>query len=547
MTPKILVVEDDKLVRDALVDTLVSDGYQVKSVSDGAESVPMIQHELFNAVILDLNLPTMGGLEVLAKVKQLPNAPPVVVMTAYGSVQNAVTAMKLGAVDFLVKPCLMKELKMLLKGIVSGKKTESANGQKITDSASIIGESQTMKKIIGLVKRVAQTNSDIYIYGETGTGKDMIAKTIHNESTRKNKPFVKIDCAILPSELLESELFGHEAGAFTGAKERIIGKFEQAQGGTVFLDEISNLTLSAQAKLLNIIQDREFTRIGGRDKIKIDIRIISASNKDLTQMIKQGAFREDLWYRLEVVSISLPPLNERREDIPMLADYFLKKFNAINHKNIKAIETEAITAMINYRFPGNIRELENLIQRLVVTNEGEIIKFADLPSKINQSRFMVFDNKLSKTHNLDSLSPDIDKAIKSVDADEIINALKECRGNKKKAAEMLGISRMSLYNKIKQFNLVLSDKKDSLINDEAEEDYKLGENYLNSGDYKKAIELFMDTICLMPDWDSAHYMLAHAYNKIGNKKGALEEYEIIKKLNTELADKLLQEIKSDSQ
>ncbi|MEK7449517.1 MAG: sigma 54-interacting transcriptional regulator [Planctomycetota bacterium] len=547
MMPKILVVEDDKLVREALVDTLISSGYQVKSVSDGAESLLLIQQESFNAVILDLNLPTMGGLKVLAKVKQFPNAPPVIVLTAYGSVQNAVTAMKSGAADFLVKPCPMKELKTLLRSIVSSNKIDSAERLKISDSASIVGESKVMKKVIDLVKRVARTNSDIYIYGETGTGKDMIARTIHNESKRKNKPFVKIDCAILPGELLESELFGHEAGAFTGAKERLIGKFEQAQGGTVFLDEISNLTLSAQAKLLNIIQDREFTRIGGMDKIKIDIRIVSASNKDLTPLIKEGIFREDLWYRLEVVSIVLPPLNERKEDIPMLADYFLKKFNAINHKNIKEIGPEIMAAMMNYRFPGNIRELENLILRLVVTNEGEIIRLSDLPSKITQSRFMVFDHKLSKAANLDFRSQDIDKAIKSLGADEIINALKECRGNKKKAAELLGISRMSLYNKIKQFNLALSEKKDFLINDEAEEDYKLGDSYLKTGDYQKAIELFKDALGLMPDWDSAHYLLGQAYNKIGNRKGALEEYEIIKKLNTELADKLLKEINPDSQ
>ena len=545
--PKILIVEDDKLVREALVDTLINAGYQVQSVSDGAESLPLIQRESFKVVILDLNLPTMGGLEVLAKVKQFPNAPPVIVLTAYGSVQNAVTAMKSGAADFLVKPCPMKELKTLLRSIVSSNKMDSAEGLKISDSASIVGESKAMKKVIELVKKVAQTNSDIFIYGETGTGKDLIARAIHNESKRENKPFVKIDCAILPSELLESELFGHEAGAFTGAKERLIGKFEQAQGGTVFLDEISNLTLSAQAKLLNVIQDREFTRIGGKDKIKIDVRIISASNKDLNQLIKEGIFREDLWYRLEVVSIILPPLNERKEDIPMLADYFLKKFNAINHGNIKQIEPEALNAIMNYRFPGNIRELENLIQRLVVTNENETIRLVDLPSKITQSRFLSLDSKLSKIAKSDSLPLDFDKSIRSLGADEIINALKECRGNKKKAAELLGISRMSLYNKIKQFNLTLSEKKDSLINDEAEEDYKLGESYLKTGDYKKAIELFKDTICLMPDWDSAHYMLGHAYNKIGNRKDALEEYEVIKKLNTELADKLLKEINTDSQ
>lgn len=326
-----------------------------------------------------------------------------------------------------------------------------------------------MKKVIELVKKVAQTNSDIFIYGETGTGKDLIARAIHNESKRKNKPFVKIDCAILPSELLESELFGHEAGAFTGAKERLIGKFERAQEGTVFLDEISNLTLSAQAKLLNIIQDREFTRIGGKDKIKIDVRIISASNKDLNRLIKEGIFREDLWYRLEVVSIILPPLTERKEDIPLLASYFLKKFNAINQRNIKGIEPEALTAIMNYRFPGNIRELEHLIQRLVITNENEIIRLVDLPSKITQSQFLALDNKLSKVSKSSFLSADFDKAIKSLGADEIINALKECRGNKKKAAELLGISRMSLYNKIKQFNIASSEKDGSSENDETEE------------------------------------------------------------------------------
>jgi len=235
MIPKILLVEDDRLVREALVDTLTNDGYQVQAVSDGPDSLTLIQKELFQSVILDLNLPTMDGLEVLNRIKQIPNSPPVIILTAYGSVQNAVTAMKSGAIDFLVKPCPMKELKTLLRSVISSNKIDDAEGLKLSDSNGIIGESRVMKRVIELVKKVAPTNGDVFIYGETGTGKDLIARAIHNESIRKNKPFIKIDCAILPGELLESELFGHEAGAFTGAKERFIGKFEQAHGGTVFL------------------------------------------------------------------------------------------------------------------------------------------------------------------------------------------------------------------------------------------------------------------------------------------------------------------------
>lgn len=451
MNSKILIVEDDKIVRESLVTLLTKDGYEISAVSDGPDALELLQKQVFDAIILDINLPTMDGLEVLNRIKRIQDAPPVIMLTAHGSVQNAVAAMKSGAFDFLLKPCPPKELKSVLNNILSRSKNDVSHGKigtKSDNSVVIVGESAPMKKIMELVKKVAVTDANVFIFGETGTGKDLIARAVHNNSKRKEEPFIKIDCAVLPIELLESELFGHEQGAFTGAKERFIGKFEQADGGTVFLDEISNLTLVVQSKLLNVTQDREFTRLKGSTKIKINIRIISASNKELTHSIKDGKFREDLFYRLDVVGITLPPLRERKEDIPLLCNYFLNKFNKINQRNVKGIEPEALGLLTNYQWPGNVRELENLMEQLVVMIDSDIIKVSDLPSKITQFTLVAFGSESSQPSSLK-------ESQKSSEIDMIIDALNKAGGNKKKAADILKISRVSLYNKIKEHNIKL--------------------------------------------------------------------------------------------
>ncbi|MFH0889078.1 MAG: sigma-54 dependent transcriptional regulator [Planctomycetota bacterium] len=455
MIHKILVVEDDAIVRDSLEVMLSEAGYEVRSVSDGPQALPLIQQESFQAIILDINLPTMNGLEVLNRIKSIPNAPPVIILTAYGSVQNAVAAMKAGAMDFLIKPCPAKELKSVLQNVISHSKSMSGDnvltGSQPGSQDRLIGESAPMKEVMESIKKVAETDSNVFILGETGTGKNLVAWAIHNASKRSKQPFVKIDCAALPGELLESELFGHEPGAFTGATGRFIGKFEQAEGGTVFLDEISNLTLPTQAKLLNIIQDREFTRLKGTARIKVNIRLISATNQELEPLIKMGKFREDLFYRLDVVSVNLPSLKEHKEDIPLLCDYFLKKFNTLNQKNIKELAPEVLNALMNYNFPGNIRELANLIEQLVVMNKTDIIKMSDLPSKITRLPLTSLTMKPFPTPTI--IAPSFKEAKKLSEKELIINALKETEGNKKKAAQVLKISRMALYNKIKEYNI----------------------------------------------------------------------------------------------
>lgn len=454
MLPKILLVEDDQLVRESIEAILVKDGYQVRAVSDGPEALALIPKETFQAVILDINLPSLNGLEVLNQIKNRPGSPPVIILTAEGAVKTAVQAMKSGAADYLVKPCPSKELKTVLKLVVSHPRlvAESVRLAPIISGpdsigAGLVGESPAMQKVLALIKKVAASEANVFIIGETGTGKDLAARLIHRQSSRQSKPFVKIDCASLPSELLESELFGHERGAFTGATEQFIGKFEQGNGGTVFLDEISNLTMPVQAKLLNIIQDREFTRLKGTHKIKLDIRLISASNKDLHRAIKEGRFREDLFYRLDVVSLTLPPLRERKEDIPLLVDYFLEKFNQLNHQEIKKVEPPALEYLVSYDWPGNVRELANVIEQMVIMVDAATIAPKDLPSKITTY------GKDIPCFTLGAVPVSLKDAKKLSERETILNALKTTKGNKKKAAEILQISRVALHKKIKDYQI----------------------------------------------------------------------------------------------
>ncbi|MGR3310161.1 MAG: sigma-54-dependent transcriptional regulator [Candidatus Brocadiales bacterium] len=376
---KILIVEDNEYVLESIKLLLSKEGYSIATATDGHAAIELSKKERYDLVITDIKMPQMDGMELLQRLKgEFPDIS-VIMMTAFGSIKNAVGAMKMGACDYITKPVSSEEIKLVIQKVFEKQDLatevkalrEELKGRYKLDN--IIGKNQKMQDIYDLILNVSSTDATILIMGETGTGKELVARSIHFNSERENKPFVTINCSALPEALLESELFGHEQGAFTGAIKQRLGKFELADGGTIFFDEMGDLLPSIQTKLLRVLQEREFERVGGNQTIKVDVRIIAATNKDLSIAIKQGTFREDLYYRLNVIPIILPPLRERKEDIPLLAAHFLKKCCAILKKDVRAISQEIMNAMISYNWPGNIRELENLIERAVIMAKKNII------------------------------------------------------------------------------------------------------------------------------------------------------------------------------
>jgi len=440
---KLLVVDDEAIIRESLHDWLTDVGYQVFTAENGPQALELIEKEGLKIVITDLVMPGMDGIELMKKAKELQPNIEVIIITAYASISTAIAAMKEGAFDYIEKPFCPERAELLVKKLASHQELVEENlslRQKLEDHyhfEDIIAKSSKMQRLIEVIKIVAKTNATVLITGESGTGKELVARAIHSQSHRPNKPFVAVSCAALPESLLESELFGHEKGSFTGAYVQKKGKFEFANGGTLFLDEIGEMSANIQVHLLRVLEEKEFTRVGGNEPIKVDVRVISATNKDLRRAIANGQFREDLYYRLNVVAIELPPLRERKEDIPLLAQHFLRKFALDNQKNIIDFSPEAIKFLLDYDWPGNIRELENAIERAVVLSKANSITIADLPHE-----------NLSLTG-----SASIGKNIKEVEKNHIINVLCETSGNYSEAARILGISRMTLYNKVKEFDL----------------------------------------------------------------------------------------------
>lgn len=381
---KILIVEDNEYVLESIKLLLSKEGYDVATASDGLAAIELFKNGQYDLVIADIKMPQMDGMELLQRLKSESPDISVIIMTAFGSIKNAVEAMKMGASDYITKPISSEEIKLVIQKVfekqdlVTEVKTlrEELEGRYKLDN--IIGKNQKMQEIYDLILNVSLTDATVLIMGETGTGKELVAKSMHFNSGRKNKPFVPINCSALPETLLESELFGHEQGAFTGAVKQRLGKFELANGGTIFFDEIGDLPPSIQTKLLRVLQEKEFERVGGNQTIKVDVRILAATNKDLSIAIKQGTFREDLYYRINVIPIILPPLRERREDIPLLAAHFLEKCCATLKKDITAISQETMNAMISYSWPGNVRELENCIERAVIMTKDNIITDVNL-------------------------------------------------------------------------------------------------------------------------------------------------------------------------
>jgi DNA-binding NtrC family response regulator len=454
-TPKILVIDDEPLMRVSITDTLKGKGYLVRSTGDGAQGIQMLQQDTYDIVITDLRLPKCDGLEVLREAKRISPELSVILITAYATVESAVEAMKQGAYDYLTKPFLMDELLIMINRLTRERELIWENQrlrQEISRSYSLedlVGKSPPMQKLFDMIDILAKSDTTVLIQGETGTGKELVARAIHQRSLRRDHPLIKVNCAALPESLLETELFGHERGAFTGAIRDKKGKFELAEGGSIFFDDIDDLPLALQGKLLRILQEREFERVGGTDTIRVNVRVISATKQDLRAKVDKGEFRDDLFYRLNVVCLVLPPLRDRREDIPLLVQHFLARYNARMGKQIKQISPEGLSILLGYPYPGNVRELENIIERAMVLcpPDQDTIPaqyLAPQPQYTNSDTY-----PLTKKEGFISLND----ALKEYEKGYIMQVLQACKGQKGRAAERLGISRKSLWEKLKAFGL----------------------------------------------------------------------------------------------
>jgi two-component system response regulator AtoC len=443
----ILVVDDEEIVRESLLDWLREDGYQVEAAEDGFKALEKFKDRSWDIALVDLKMPKMDGLQLMQKIKEIHPETQVVIITAFATVNTAVQAMKTGAYDYLVKPFNPEELSLLIKRLVESQSLIKEISylrkelQKQYQFHDLISKSSTMQKVFDLAHTIAKSNSNILILGESGTGKELLARAIHNESLRAAGSFIPVSCVALTETLLESELFGHEKGAFTDAIAQKKGKFELADGGTIFLDEIGDISPKLQLSLLRVLQEKEFTRVGGTKSITVDVRIIAATNRDLKKAVDEGKFRDDLYYRLNVIAIELPPLREHKEDIPLLAHHFIEKFNIEMGGKIERIAEEALERLIEYDWPGNVRELENVIERVMVITKGTLIKAEDLH----------LSPQVIKGKGAASASDD--KTIKAVEKKHIEKILKENNWNIQKSAEKLGIDRVTLYNKIKKYKL----------------------------------------------------------------------------------------------
>lgn len=442
--PKILVVDDEDIVRESLRDWLDGVGYKVDIAESADKALRIIKQKKIKIMIADLIMPGMNGIELMKKAREIEPTISTVIITAHGTIQTAITAIREGAYDYVEKPFCPEKVELLIRNLVEHQNLVEENislRRKIEDRfhfEGIIAKSPKMLKIIELVKTVAPANATILIIGKTGTGKEVIARALHHQSPRRNRPFIATSCAALPEGLLESELFGHEKGSFTGAVERKKGKFEAGDKGTLFLDEIGEINANTQIHLLRALEEKKITRVGGNEEINVDVRIIAATNRNLKTMVTQGTFREDLYYRLNVVTIDLPPLKDRMEDILPLAEHFLKKYADENNKSIKNFSDDVVEFMLNYSWPGNVRELENMIERGVILSKNTAITLDELPQDIIHP------------------TPAEGKTVEAVTRNHIINVLEETKGNITKAANILGIRRMTLYNKLKKYNYTVN-------------------------------------------------------------------------------------------
>lgn len=449
----ILIVEDEDTQRSLLGGLLRKEGYTVGEAADGESAAALFQKEIFEIVLLDYKLPDTDGLTLLKKIKEVNPATEVVMITAFGSIENAVGALKAGASEYLTKPVDLDDLFFKLRKIEEKTYLIRENmilRETLKDrfkSEDFVYHSEKMHEVSSLVVRIARTDSTCIISGESGVGKEVIVNMIHALSERKSFPLVKVNCAAIPETLLESELFGYEKGAFTGAYQRKAGKFELANKGTIFLDEIGDIPVVLQSKLLRVIQEKEIERLGGVQSVKVDVRIIAATNRNLDEEVKKGTFREDLFYRLNVVNILIPPLRERKEDVPLLIDFFLKKYNSKHKKNVKGLTREARDVLVKYDYPGNVRELENIIERAIVLTRGDHITSEDLPNLAEQA-MAGSDGSIRGT-------------VESIEKTMIIEALVNADWVQTKAAASLGLSERMLRYKIKKYGIAKGNRSGS--------------------------------------------------------------------------------------
>ncbi|HID93922.1 MAG TPA: sigma-54-dependent Fis family transcriptional regulator, partial [bacterium (Candidatus Stahlbacteria)] len=447
---RILVVDDEPIVCKSCLKILNDLGYEVETVQSGQEALERVEKEPFDIVIVDLKMPGISGMEVLKTIRETYPDIIVIMITGYSTVETAVEAMKLGAFDYIPKPFTPDELSIRIEKALERKNLLRENRylrqelQAKYEFGNIIGKSKPMQEIYRIVKKVAPTDSTVLIHGESGTGKELIARAIHHNSPRREKPFIAVDCGALSEDLLESELFGHVKGSFTGAIVNKPGLFEVANGGTFFLDEIGDISLGIQAKLLRVLQEKEFKQVGGIKTIKVNVRLIAATNKNIEKMISEGKFREDLFYRLNIVPIFLPPLRKRKDDIPLLAHHFLTKYNRERNKNIKNISPEAMNLLTEYNWPGNVRELENVIERVIVMTDEDIIRPEHLPPNIQRNKVCIDITTPKNNIELKRLKKQAkEQAIERIEKSFVIEALKRNNWNVTKSAIDVGMKRQN--------------------------------------------------------------------------------------------------------
>jgi DNA-binding NtrC family response regulator len=440
---KILIVDDELSVRDSLSEWFIEDGFRVETADSGESALRLMHTGPFDIILLDIKMPGMDGITLQKRLKSIDPQAVIIIMTAYASVDTAVEALKLGAFDYITKPFDPDDLSRLIKNALKQKELSDENlilKEQLSELAGIdemIGESEEMQRVFDLVQTVAGTDSTVLIRGESGTGKELVARAIHSHSKRKYFPIVAVNCGAIPETLLESELFGHEKGAFTGAQYRRKGKIELAQGGTLFLDEVGDISIKMQVNLLRVLEDKSFTRLGGHENIQVDFRLICATNKNLEKLVEEEKFREDLYYRINVFTISIPPIRERKKDIIPLANHFIKKFARSMGKPEKKISSAAQDLLLNNSWPGNVRELENAIERAMVVGKSAEIQVKDLPLRDSTK-----ENKI-----------DLKMSLAEVEKNHIDHVLHETKGNVTQAAKILNIDRVTLYNKLKRYGI----------------------------------------------------------------------------------------------
>lgn len=461
MNPHIVIVDDEEAVRSTLRDFLTEEGYQVTAVADGQSAVQTLKEEPVHVVVTDLRLPGMGGFEILESVSQMNAQIACVVMTGYGTVESAVKAMKAGACDFITKPLQLDAVSLVIKKALEFQQLRQENlllKKTVREKyrfEHLVGTSDAMRSLQEFIEKVADSDSTVLIQGESGTGKELIARMLHFNSLRCDRPLVPVNCGAIPENLLESELFGHEKGAFTGAMNARMGRFEMAHGGTLFLDEIGEMSPPLQVKLLRAIQERAFERVGGTKTIRVDVRIIAATNQDLEAAVRERRFREDLYYRLHVIPVTVPPLRERTSDIPLLIDHFIRRFNETKQTAIHGVASDAMACLINYYWPGNIRELENLVERLVILKKAGTITREDLSEKVLQSRPVSIgtQGKVPDQELLNGTGIHLVEEIEQYENRLITEALRKSNGVTSKAAQLLHVNRTTLVEKLKRKRL----------------------------------------------------------------------------------------------